>query len=113
MAEILHSLVGWTRFAHHLCAAFCSRLEETSDVIYGRFVGIVVPYNCVKFDGPLLNRSGFFFAATNLRPEVVSDVMSGANEGQVGMDVHENEVILAQTVLAIYNSKAWGQKNNV
>ena len=45
-----------------------------------------------------------------MRPEVVSDVISGTNVVQAGVDVHakKNMVILAQTVHEIYSSKAVG-----
>ena len=79
--------------------AVCNRPEATSDVISGRFVGPVVPDKSVKFGDPRLNLSrditpeavlgGIFDVfCCNFRPEVVSDVVSGANVGQVGMDVH-------------------------
>ena len=42
----------------------------------------------------------------DFRPEVVSDVISGANVGQLGMDVPDNLVILAQTVLEIQSNEA-------
>ena len=43
-----------------------------------------------------------------MRPELVSDVISGVNVGQVGMNVPENFVILSQTVLEIYSCEAVG-----
>ena len=43
----------------------CRRPEATSDVISGRFLGPVVPDNCVKFSGPRLNIS------CEVRPEAV------------------------------------------
>ena len=39
-------------------SAFCSRLEEASDAISGRFVGLTLPDECEKFRNPELNRSG-------------------------------------------------------
>ena len=78
--------------------AFCSQLEETSDVISGRFVGPVVPDNRMKFGDPRLSLSqeippeailcGILdsFFCGNFRPEVLSDVTSGAGIVQVGMD---------------------------
>ena len=37
--------------------AFCSRLEAASEIISGRFVRLAVPYKCVNFRDPRLNRS--------------------------------------------------------
>ena len=79
--------------------AFCSRQEATSNVISSRFVGPVIPDNSVKFGDPLINLSpeippeaiwdGIFdgFFRCSFRLEVVTDVISCANVGQVGMAV--------------------------
>ena len=93
---------------------FCSRREATSGVISGRFVGPIVPNNFVNFAYPRLNISrevpheavcgGIFHdLARNIRPEKVSDIISGANVGHVDVDAHVKVSDLAQTVLEIYD----------
>ena len=78
--------------------AFCSNMETASDVISGNFVGSIVPDKLVKCRDLLLNRSreilpkavgdgiltGFFH--DNFGPEVGSDVISGVDVDEVGIE---------------------------
>ena len=80
--------------------AFCSRLEATSDLISGRFVGTLIPNNRVKFGDPLartflekFNRKPSESAFStdfrgSFRPEVVSDVISGRIVDPTSVKLH-------------------------
>ena len=93
---------------------FCSRVEAAGHIISSGLVWLIVPNKAVKFrDHPLdhsreirpkLVRSSFCdsFFHDSFRLQEVSDVIPGVAVDQVGMDVHENLVILGQSVLEIY-----------
>ena len=95
-APVLHT------FVQYLIAS-CSRLEAASDVMSGRFLGLTVPQNDVKFRDSRLNRSeeiwpkdvgcsifGRFSNFDKCRPEVAGDGKSGVALGYVGTDVCAN-----------------------
>ena len=79
--------------------AFCSQPVAASDVMSGRFVGPFIPNTHLKFDDHRRNGSweippevvgggildGFF--RDNFRPEIDSDVISGAVVDRAGVNV--------------------------
>ena len=103
MAELFYSLptgpvLRITFVQYFNCILQLTGPEATSDVASGRCVGPVIPDNRVKFGDLRTNlsreippeavRGGIFYVfGCSFRPEVVHDIISGANVGRVGMDV--------------------------
>ena len=108
MAELFNSLpeaAVLRTFAQYLIA-FCSRLEEASDVISCSFVGLTFPDDCVKCRDPRLNRSeeilpkaiecGIFGPSSNFdkcRPEAAGDFISNTALDPLSRNVSASLVI--------------------
>ena len=102
MADLFDSLLASLvlRTVVQYLIAFCGRLEAASDVTSGAFVGAIVLHKRLKLGGPRTYisreitpeavRGGIFEVFhDNFRPEVDSDVISGADVDPIGMDVPE------------------------
>ena len=91
MAELFDLRPSLTRFTH-FCAVFNCTLQLTGniydDVIFGMFVGPIVHDKRAKFhQKPSEASFRPFFERRNFRPEVPSDIISGAIVEPTDVDV--------------------------